>query len=90
MAAPHVTGAAALYLARRPDASPAQVREALVTAATKDAVTDARRGSTTALLYTGAFTGPVLATARKTTAAKATAKTAAAKTAAKTTKAKSR
>jgi subtilisin family serine protease len=72
MAAPHVAGAAALYLARRPDASPAQVREALVTAATRNVVTDARRGSPTALLYTGTFTGPVLA-AGKVTSAKTTA-----------------
>jgi subtilisin family serine protease len=68
MAAPHVCGAAALVLARRPDASPAQVRDALVAAATKDVVTDARRGSPTALLYTGAFTGPIPVTAPKATA----------------------
>jgi len=52
MAAPHVTGAAALYLARRPDASPAQVRDAMVSAATRDLVADARRGSPNALLHT--------------------------------------
>jgi len=79
MAAPHVAGAAALHLARRPDASPAQVRAALVSAATKDVVTDARRGSPTALLYTGAFTGPVVAAARRTTKS-TTAKTTTAKT----------
>jgi subtilisin family serine protease len=73
MAAPHVAGAAALYLARRPDATPAQVRDALVTAATRNVVTDARRGSPNALLYTGAFTGPVLAAARKVTTTGTTA-----------------
>jgi subtilisin family serine protease len=82
MAAPHVAGAAALYLARRPDASPAQVRDALVAAATKNVVTDARRGSPTALLYTGAFTGPVLAARKVTVARIAATRTTATRTAA--------
>ncbi len=36
MAAPHVTGAAALYLSSRPGATPAQVRDALIAAGTFD------------------------------------------------------
>jgi subtilisin family serine protease len=61
MAAPHVAGAAAAYVAGRPDASPAQVRDALVVSATKGAVTG-RKGSPDALLYTGSLT-PVVAVA---------------------------
>lgn len=43
MAAPHVTGAAALFLERNPSATPAQVRAALVRAAT-ETIGDARSG----------------------------------------------
>ncbi|MBB2934531.1 subtilisin family serine protease [Amycolatopsis bartoniae] len=53
MATPHVTGAAALYLATHTTASPATVRNALVAAATTGKVTSAGSGSPNALLYTG-------------------------------------
>ena len=53
MAAPHVTGAAALVLAARPRATPRQVHDALIATATPGVVTDAKRNSPTALLYTG-------------------------------------
>ncbi|GHG72463.1 hypothetical protein GCM10017788_35000 [Amycolatopsis acidiphila] len=53
MATPHVTGAAALYLATHTTASPATVRNALVTAATTGKVTSAGSGSPNVLLYTG-------------------------------------
>ncbi|SFK95994.1 Serine protease, subtilisin family [Amycolatopsis sacchari] len=53
MATPHVTGAAALYLATHTSASPATVRNALVAAATTGKVTSAGSGSPNALLYTG-------------------------------------
>ena len=53
MATPHVTGAAALYLATHADASPAAVRDALVAAGTTGAVKSPGRGSPNVLLYTG-------------------------------------
>lgn len=51
MATPHTAGAAALYLANNPTASPAQVRDALVNNATSGKVTDPRSGSPNKLLY---------------------------------------
>jgi aqualysin 1 len=42
MAAPHVAGAAALYLQGTPAATPAQVRDGLYALTTKNVVTDAR------------------------------------------------
>jgi hypothetical protein len=57
MAAPHVAGAAALYLAGRPDATPREVGDALVAAATTGRVT-ARRGSPNALLNTADLVPP--------------------------------
>ena len=51
MASPHVAGAAALYLASNPSATPAQVRTALVNNATSGKVTDAKTGSPNKLLY---------------------------------------
>jgi subtilisin family serine protease len=51
MAAPHVAGAAALYLADHPGATPAGVRDALVAAATKGRITNPGPGSPNALLY---------------------------------------
>ncbi|WP_455352106.1 S8 family peptidase [Streptomyces sp. SYSU K217416] len=52
MAAPHTAGAAALYLADHPGASPAQVRDALVGGATTGKVQDPKSGSPNRLLYT--------------------------------------
>jgi subtilisin family serine protease len=56
MATPHVAGAASLYLADHPDATPAAVRDALVAAGTPDKITDAGTGSPNVLLYTGTGT----------------------------------
>lgn len=53
MATPHVTGAAALYLATHTAATPATVRNALVAAGTTGKVTSAGSGSPNVLLYTG-------------------------------------
>ncbi|SDJ84326.1 Serine protease, subtilisin family [Lentzea albidocapillata subsp. violacea] len=50
MASPHVAGAAALYLSAHPAATPAQVRNALVGAATPNKLTDIRTGSPNLLL----------------------------------------
>ena len=52
MASPHVAGAAALFLASNPTATPAQVTSALTGSATPGKVTDARTGSPNLLLYT--------------------------------------
>ncbi|GGK29000.1 hypothetical protein GCM10010124_22200 [Pilimelia terevasa] len=52
MAAPHVAGAAALYLEAHPAATAAQVAEALVAAATPDVVTGAK-DTVNKLLYVG-------------------------------------
>ncbi|WP_308307591.1 S8 family peptidase [Streptomyces sp. ISL-10] len=51
MATPHTAGAAALYLATHPTATPAQVRDALVNNATSGKVQDALIGSPDKLLY---------------------------------------
>ncbi len=51
MASPHVAGVAALYLANNPNATPAQVRNAIVDNATSNKVTDAGSGSPNKLLY---------------------------------------
>lgn len=64
MAAPHVAGAAALYLAAYPQASPAQVTAALNGSARQGIVTGAGSGSPTHLLQTstlGAATPDTLA-----------------------------
>ncbi|MFC8585375.1 S8 family peptidase [Streptomyces sp. NPDC057217] len=53
MAAPHVAGAAALYLAANPTATPAQVSTALTAAATPNVVTNPGTGSPNRLLYVG-------------------------------------
>ncbi|OJF10872.1 S8 family peptidase [Couchioplanes caeruleus] len=55
MAAPHVAGAAALYLATNPTATAAAVHSAIVSAATTGAVTNPGSGSPNRLLYTGGF-----------------------------------
>ncbi|MGW1818225.1 S8 family peptidase [Streptomyces sp. NPDC002125] len=52
MATPHVAGAAALYLATHPSASPATVTAAIKSAATSGAVTSPGTGSPNLLLYT--------------------------------------
>jgi hypothetical protein len=51
MATPHVAGVAATYLERHPSHSPAQVRQALVAAATTGRVGSAGYGSPNRLLY---------------------------------------
>jgi subtilisin family serine protease len=51
MASPHVAGAAALVLSRNTAYSPAQVRDALVNAATPNVVTGAGAGSPNRLLF---------------------------------------
>ena len=56
MAAPHVAGAAALYLQSNPTATPAAVQSAIVGAATIGTVQDARAGSPNRLLYMSSFT----------------------------------
>ncbi|TDC76902.1 S8 family peptidase [Streptomyces hainanensis] len=53
MATPHVAGAAALYLATNPSATPAQVRNALVAAGEPNTVTNAGTSTTTTLLQVG-------------------------------------
>ena len=64
MASPHVAGAAALYLADNPTATPAQVTAALSASATSGVVTDAKTGSPNKLLYTlGGVPGNVAPTA---------------------------
>ncbi|TXI51352.1 MAG: hypothetical protein E6Q50_01345 [Lysobacter sp.] len=59
MASPHVAGAAALYLATNPTATPAQVTSALNAAATPGVVGNAGTGSPNRLLYTLGGTAPV-------------------------------
>ncbi|MFI7599121.1 S8 family serine peptidase [Actinoplanes sp. NPDC049681] len=55
MATPHVTGAAALYLANHPAATAADVHSAIVSNATTGVVGSPGSGSPNRLLYTGAF-----------------------------------
>ncbi|HEX6358733.1 S8 family peptidase [Actinophytocola sp.] len=55
MAAPHVAGAAAMYLSANPAATPAKVRDLMVAQATAGVVTDAGTGSPNLLLHTGAL-----------------------------------
>ena len=57
MASPHVAGAAALHLKKHPDATPAEVADAIVSNATQDLVVDAGTGSPNLLLYTGYLIG---------------------------------
>ncbi|MFE2260398.1 S8 family peptidase [Streptomyces griseosporeus] len=56
MATPHVTGAAAVWLADNPTATPAQVASALSSAATSGVVTSPGTGSPNRLLYVGGGT----------------------------------
>jgi subtilisin family serine protease len=53
MATPHVAGAAALYLAANPSASPAAVGNALISNATPNKITNPGTGSPNRLLFTG-------------------------------------
>ncbi|MFE6849025.1 S8 family serine peptidase [Streptomyces sp. NPDC057686] len=53
MATPHVTGAAALYLAAHPTSTPAQVAAALTSAATPDLVVSPGTNTPNRLLYVG-------------------------------------
>ncbi|MEP6622416.1 MAG: S8 family serine peptidase [bacterium] len=55
--APHVAGAAALYLQLNPSATPAQVRAALISNATPNVVAGAPPGTPNLLLYTGFIGG---------------------------------
>lgn len=57
MAAPHVSGAAALYLQGKPTATPAEVTKAILDSATTGKVTNAGTGSPNKLLYTKGFGG---------------------------------
>ena len=57
MASPHTAGAAAVYLGLNPNATPAQVRDALVNNATTGKVTSPGSGSPNRLLYTGFMNG---------------------------------
>ena len=56
MATPHVTGAAALILATNPTATPAQVRDALLTKAATGKITNVATGSPNKLLQVAATT----------------------------------
>ncbi|TQM84747.1 subtilisin family serine protease [Saccharothrix saharensis] len=62
MASPHVAGAAALYLADNPTATPPTVNAAIVAAATSDKITSPGTGSANKLLFTGTATpgGPAV------------------------------
>ncbi|MET8094293.1 S8 family serine peptidase [Micromonospora sp. NPDC005220] len=53
--APHVAGAAAIYLRNNPTASPATVNSAIVAAATPNVVINPGSGSPNRLLYIGIF-----------------------------------
>ncbi|MEV4615501.1 S8 family serine peptidase [Kitasatospora sp. NPDC049258] len=52
MAAPHVTGAAALYLAAHLDSTPADIADWIETESTKDVLAEVGKSSPNALLYT--------------------------------------
>ena len=57
MAAPHVAGAAALFLEQNPDATPAEVRAWLVGNATSDRLSNVGEGSPNLLLFVPAMIG---------------------------------
>jgi subtilisin family serine protease len=59
MSAPHVAGAAALYLQNNPTATPANLTHALLTTATTGVIKTPGTGSPNLLLFTGTVTGPV-------------------------------
>lgn len=58
MAAPHVAGAAALYLETNPSATPATVAAAVVGGATSGALSKLARSSPNLLVYTGSLSSP--------------------------------
>jgi subtilisin family serine protease len=58
MAAPHVAGAAALYLQSHPAASPAEVAQALTTDATEGVLSGLGQGSPNLLLFAGNLSVP--------------------------------
>ncbi|MGX7828043.1 S8 family peptidase [Actinokineospora sp. 24-640] len=58
MAAPHVAGAAAVYLAGHPGATPAQVQTAMKNGATKNVISSPGAGSPNNLLFVGEGTDP--------------------------------
>ena len=64
MAAPHVAGAAALYLQANPTATPAMVAGAVSLNATAGKVTDAKTGSPNKLLFTGEANSFLLSVAK--------------------------
>ncbi|MBB5954881.1 subtilisin family serine protease [Saccharothrix tamanrassetensis] len=68
MATPHVVGAAAVYLAANPSATPQQVRDALVDGATNGVVTGAGTGSPNKLLRLVGTTPPPTGCPAKTNA----------------------
>ncbi|MEU5692084.1 S8 family serine peptidase [Actinosynnema sp. NPDC020468] len=57
MASPHVAGTAAVYLAQNPSATPAQVRDALVTNGSSGKLSGINSGSPNVLLYSGFLNG---------------------------------
>ncbi|WP_018682908.1 S8 family peptidase [Actinokineospora enzanensis] len=57
MASPHTAGAVAVYLGQHPDATPAQVRDALVNNGTTGKLTGIGSGSPNVLLYTAFMNG---------------------------------
>ena len=57
MAAPHVAGAAALFLGANPSATPATVSDAILAGATSNALSKLGRSSPNLLLYTGSLGG---------------------------------
>jgi len=67
MAAPHVAGAAALYLSVNPTATPKQVSDALVAGATHGILTSLGAGSPNLLLYTGGIGAAVITAPSPTT-----------------------
>ena len=69
MSAPHVTGAAALYLQANPSATPAQVASYLTSQATAGAVKSPGSGSPNRLLYVGGITAGGTPTNQPPTAA---------------------
>ena len=64
MAAPHAAGVAALLLSGTPGASPAQVKQGMISAATSGVVSNAGPGSPNLLLFAGASSVPMDGTSK--------------------------